>query len=349
VRHTKRAGNKLRYKSKKFHALKRYHRRGGRHTKKLYGRRVKKGGEVKFDKPTSVGERSESGYTYKLTGTIKSELRYKKIGSVMSDTSPFDIEITAVIKDSTTIKFLIKFTRKKTPIVTYTMTSDELILILDSISDPNIAVPQIMGVYIKTGLMAKYEFSFKDNVKDFTTIKDKVNEIKVFIGTGTIYYTGTKLYKEKRESEDNTEETIKNDRDLKINIAPSGEAAKEINYPTEIQELQNRVTEFETNNKNNPNKSHDISRAKALMAKIPDLLLELLVGVKLYGLRGKYIMQAKLYTSLTDDLTSIFAPVDSDPRDTIKQDDAPAHFDSAAHVDSTADDTIGQYAADSDD
>ncbi len=40
-RHTKRTGKKLRYKSKKFRALKRYHRLGGRHTKKLYGRRVK--------------------------------------------------------------------------------------------------------------------------------------------------------------------------------------------------------------------------------------------------------------------------------------------------------------------
>ena len=346
VRHTKRAGNKLRYKSKKFRALKRYHRRGGRHTKKLYGRRVKKGGEVKFYDPTSVGERSEIGYTYKLTGTIKSELRYKKIGSVMSDTSPFDIEITAVIKDSTTIKFLIKFTRKKTPIVTYTMTSDELILILDSISDPNIAVPQIMGDYIKTGLMAKYEFSFKDNVKDFTTIKDKVEEIQRLMGQGTIYYTGTKLHNEKREYEDNIEETIKKNKVLKINIAPLGQEDKEINYPTEILELQNRVDAFETSNKNNPNKSQDISRAKALMALIPDFLLGLLVGVYSNGpLKGplnrplnrpttaKYIAQANQYTLLTAQLTSICPPVGAAP--------TPA----PAHVDSAADDTIEQDAA----
>jgi hypothetical protein len=77
-RHTKRAGKKLRYKSKKFRALKRYHRRGGRHTKKLYGRRVKKGGEVTFEDPITSGEPSEFNYTYTRKGTITPELRYKK-------------------------------------------------------------------------------------------------------------------------------------------------------------------------------------------------------------------------------------------------------------------------------
>ena len=344
VRHTKRAGKKLRYKSKKFSALKRYHRRGGRHTKKLYGRRVKKGGEVNFDKPTSSGEPSESNYTYTLTGTIKSELRYRKIKSVMSDTSPFDIEITAsrIVKteNNTPVTINITFTRKKNPIVTYTMTSDELILILESISDPKVIKPQIIGVDKKNGDTATYEFSFKDNEADFKAIKNEVKHIQDSIGRGTTYRTGTKLDNEKRENEDKIEDMIKSDKVLKINIAPLGQNEdKEINYPAEIEKLQKQVNDFR---KKHPDKSHDISRAKALMALIPDLLLGLLVGV--YSnepLKGslnrslnrptttKDIMHAKLFTSLTEELTSICDPVDSA---------APAPVDSAAPapVDSAA-------------
>ena len=338
VRHTKRAGKKLRYKSKKFRALKKYHRCGGRHTKKLYGRRVKKGGEVTFEDPSTSGEPSEFNYTYTRRGTIKPKLRYRKIKSVMSDTSPFDIEITAsrIVKteNNTPVTINITFTRKKNPIVTYTMTSDELILILESISNPKVIKPQIIGVDQKNGGdTATYEFSFTDNEADLKAIKYKVEEIQRSIGQGTTYRTGTKLDNEKRENEDKIEYMIKNDKVLKINIAPPQDQAKEINYPTKIQELQNLVIRFEIDNINNPSKSNDISRAKALMDVIPDLLLGLLVGV--YSnepLKGslnrslnrptttKDIMHAKLFTSLTEELTNICDPPAA----------APAPVDSAA-------------------
>ena len=218
--------------------------------------------------------------------------------------------------------------------------------IIGSISNPKVNKPKIIGVDQKNGDTATYDFSFKKNEADFKAIKSKVEEIQRLMGQGTTYHTGTKLYNEKREYEDNNEETIKTDRDLQINIAPLGQEDKKINYPTEIEKLQKRFTNFETSNKNNPNKSRDISTAKALMAVIPNLLLGLLVGVYSNGplkgpLKGplnrpttaKYIAQANQYTSLTAQLTSICPPVGAAP--------TPA----PAHVDSAADDTIEQDAA----
>ena len=278
VRHTKRAGKKLRYKSKKFRALKKYHRRGGRHTKKLYGRRVKKGGEVIFDIPTSSGEPSESGYTYNLTGTIKSELRYKKIGfsSVTSDTSPFDIEIIAsrnrLSGDPIIIK--IKFTRKKLPKVTYTINLENLNRILESITDPKNIKPQIPGIDEKN-VQAEYEFSFKDNEVDFKTIKTKVNEIKDSILNEFSSKQKAKIAQIRSEIQNK----IENDRGLKIIIPYTKNNDKKINYPAEIEKLQKQVDDFREKNPNHNNNPEYFSK---LMDQISVSLLDLLVAVYLY-------------------------------------------------------------------
>ena len=289
-KHTKRAGKHLRYKSKskKFSGSKRYHRGGNRYTKKLYRRRVKKGGGVTFDVTMTITEDSNnpSITNYTIKGNTDDTITYKKIGalSVTSGKSQFNIEIKSTDKDAKSnienyVGANIIFTRVNPPVVTYTMSYDNLRHIIFYLNSGG-SKPEIEGINTVDNTKANYDFSFKENLDNFNIIKNKVDEIKKKI----ISDFNKKNDKKKSDTEQkvtdikkNIEEKIKADTELKINIG-LGFEDEIINYQSQILDLQSIVVKFIDENPS----SDKISRLRDINSQISQSLLELLVEAYFY-------------------------------------------------------------------
>ena len=287
-RHTKHAGKKLRYKSKKFRASKRYHRGRGGHTKKLYGRRVKKGGTVTFQEIIATQDPSNPSITnYTVQGSIDT-IKYKKTSglSITSGESPFQIEIKSTNKGLTAngrnytgqIEVNIIFKRVNPPEVIYTMRSIKLNNIVKSITDGSNET--VEGINQVDNAKANYNFSFKENTDNFNNIQKKVVEIQEKI----LKDFNEEMAKKKSDTEtrvkdikEKIQKKIETEKELKINTG-TGYEVEEINYNDEMVRLQGMVNKFLENNPNYNKKDH----LTTIISDISKSLLELLVEAYFY-------------------------------------------------------------------
>ena len=283
-RHTKRAGKHLRYKSKKFSASKRYHRGRGRggHTKKLYGRRVKKGGSVTFQEIIATQDSSNPSITnYTVQGRIDT-IKYKKTSglSITSGESPFQIEIKSTNKRNYTsqIEVNIIFKRENPPEVIYTMRSIKLDNIVMSIT--NGSNETVEGTNQVDNVKANYNFSFKENTDNFKIIQKKVAEIQEKI----LRDFDKEMAKKKSDTETKVrdikqeiQKKINDDKDLKINTGTRYEE-EYIHYNDEMARLKGMIDNFIESNPNSDKKA----RLTTIMSSISQSLLELLVEAYFY-------------------------------------------------------------------